>query len=394
MKIPYFLQKLFKQKERTGAIRGYYKTTKEWADNFPYPERGRFEQYVELHPKLPFNRTAPKTLEPRVNRRFAKCQLPRKETEVTFVAYMRNGRVCGALGDVITPENKFLWDVTTLTPKLQLGPEKHWLFQQNKIPSLRKIDGLVANLSGDWPDNYHHWLVEILPRLELIQLSGVNLNSIDTFLFNTLDRAYQQATLLSFGISADRIVTTTASTHYQCSELLVPSFIRGAGCGIGWIYQFLRRQFLEPLPAIEGQPTRIYICRSQASVRHVKNEDALIAFLAGYGFQAFHLETLDFFEQIRLFANAEVVVGPHGAGLTNLVFSKPHTKVVEFTMPDRIHYWALCDELGLDYYYINGFPELSEEFTDSSWQFNDDMRIDMNVLERTLNYAHVERSET
>ena len=43
----------------------------------------------------------------------------------------------------------------------------------------------------------------------------------------------------------------------------------------------------------------------------------------------FKLTKLSFFEKIYLFKNAEIIVGAHGAGFSNLIFCKPKTKVIE-----------------------------------------------------------------
>ena len=46
------------------------------------------------------------------------------------------------------------------------------------------------------------------------------------------------------------------------------------------------------------------------------------------------LSNLDFKDQISIFNNAEIIVGPHGAGFANLVFCKNNTKVIELK-PDN-----------------------------------------------------------
>jgi capsular polysaccharide biosynthesis protein len=48
-----------------------------------------------------------------------------------------------------------------------------------------------------------------------------------------------------------------------------------------------------------------------------------------HGFSTHMLEDLSFDEQITLFSQAEFVVAPHGAGLANLLFCQPGTKVLE-----------------------------------------------------------------
>jgi capsular polysaccharide biosynthesis protein len=56
-------------------------------------------------------------------------------------------------------------------------------------------------------------------------------------------------------------------------------------------------------------------------------------------------------EQARLFAQAEVIVAPHGGALTNLVFCQPLTKVVELFPPGYtpVCFWTITDAVGLSY---------------------------------------------
>ena len=62
------------------------------------------------------------------------------------------------------------------------------------------------------------------------------------------------------------------------------------------------------------------------------DEQQLEAFLSAAGFEVVHLEDTQWIEQIRLFQNARVIAGPHGAGLSNLVFARPGTIVIELTV--------------------------------------------------------------
>ena len=56
-------------------------------------------------------------------------------------------------------------------------------------------------------------------------------------------------------------------------------------------------------------------------------------------------------QQADLFARASVVAGPHGAGLSNLVYYAPGTKVIEFFGEHMAPcYWAISALAGLEYY--------------------------------------------
>ncbi len=62
------------------------------------------------------------------------------------------------------------------------------------------------------------------------------------------------------------------------------------------------------------------------------------------------LEDLKFFEQVNLFNRAKVVIGPHGGGMTNILFCKPGTSIIEFQLPGQgIMYRHIAHVLGLRY---------------------------------------------
>ena len=59
------------------------------------------------------------------------------------------------------------------------------------------------------------------------------------------------------------------------------------------------------------------------------NENEVKNFLINKGFKSIILGNLHFSDQIKIFNNAEIIVGLHGAGFANMCFCKPDTKIVE-----------------------------------------------------------------
>ncbi|MBD1921548.1 glycosyltransferase family 61 protein [Microcoleus sp. FACHB-831] len=54
----------------------------------------------------------------------------------------------------------------------------------------------------------------------------------------------------------------------------------------------------------------------------------MINFLKKFGFEQVTLESLSVSDQAALFSSAQVVIAPHGAGLSNVVFCNRGTKVI------------------------------------------------------------------
>ncbi len=93
---------------------------------------------------------------------------------------------------------------------------------------------------------------------------------------------------------------------------------------------------------------RIFIRRgpNAPNRRWFRNQAALEAWLGGRGFDFVDPEQLSLAEQAACFAQADVLVAPHGAGLTNLLFRREAPAVVvEMFNPNlmSLHYALIAD---------------------------------------------------
>jgi capsular polysaccharide biosynthesis protein len=101
---------------------------------------------------------------------------------------------------------------------------------------------------------------------------------------------------------------------------------------------------------------RIYVTRRNARIgRRILNEEELTQALTRRGFETIAPESLSIADQIEHFYDAQLVVGPHGAGLTNLLFAE-RAGLIELHPAASIfpHYYLLCLALGHEYRYLCG----------------------------------------
>ena len=84
---------------------------------------------------------------------------------------------------------------------------------------------------------------------------------------------------------------------------------------------------------------KIFIDRSESQFKHCQfqNNKEIITFLNSKGFTSYKIGQLDFFEQIYLFNNAKIIIGPHGAAFSNIIFCKPKTKIIELKSVNAAH---------------------------------------------------------
>ena len=269
--------------------------------------------------------------------------------------------ICNAIG-IISPDNYLLADVSREYPASLPGchrhdPKKHRIFDIEELAPVEKIDASVAVLSGLSGNVYFHWMVDILPRLNILRQSQIEFSKIDKFLINSIAQPFQRETLSLLGIDSSKIMESDLHPHIQAKKLIVPSF---AG-HLGWLQpaslKFLRQEFLKQIYLQNlTYPERIYISRGKARYRRVLNEEELINYLEKFGFESVALEERPVAEQIALFYHAKIIVAPHGSGLTNIIFCQKETKIIELTSPHYVrHYYPVISQLlGLQHYYLIG----------------------------------------
>ncbi len=113
---------------------------------------------------------------------------------------------------------------------------------------------------------------------------------------------------------------------------------------------------------VDSGPRLIFVTRSGKRGRNLANEKEIVSFLAGIGFEIVELDHLSLLDQIKLFSNADLICGIHGAGLTNILFCKTSVIVLEIFPADfiRVHYYWLSREFGFKYHVVTGQNLLSD----------------------------------
>jgi capsular polysaccharide biosynthesis protein len=139
--------------------------------------------------------------------------------------------------------------------------------------------------------------------------------------------------------------------------LVWPSPASQVGLPSSYAVEWLRSRFLRGREATSAPRRRIYLSRRLAHSRRVAHEDAVVAALSRYGFETADAERLTFEQQVDLFASAEALVAPHGAGMSNIVFGD-RLAVLEILQPRYLHlcYYALAGACGHSYWYLLAKP--------------------------------------
>jgi capsular polysaccharide biosynthesis protein len=355
-----------------GPVKGFAATVPEWLACGS--SAARRSEVREILPAFAGERQLPVTCDGAVPWTFhAYFGGMKIDDPAAWVLRIPGGRVVGN-GAVITPDDRLLGDVSR---EFIVGgdQQRHSVLKRARLPRLERLSGTAAVLAVV-DTNYWHWFFDLLPRILLLQADPSLWSRIDHFIVNPLRARYQHETLAMLGVPSEKVVETRGGgTHFKAGELLVPSVFTEVPAR--WACEQLRQRFTQFMPPQTGGRHHLFLSRADARTRRVLNEDAVFAELAPMGFEKIVMGGRSVADQRSLFSSADIIVAPHGAGLTNLLFCRPGTAVVEIFPPTYINpcYWVLSDHLGLRYHACWGegsippAPPLGHSADEWFWSF-------------------------
>lgn len=288
-----------------------------------------------------------------------------------FLSFFKNVRVVNENGAIISYDGKVFADFTFEFSK-SIGDYEVFRYYISK-PQLRKE--CLATITSTGNTGYFHWIFDSLPRIKLLE--GV-IGEIDYLIVPYNLKKFHLETLNLLGFPENRLLKIKDGMHLQCEKLFVPSMPGSTGDMPKWACEFLRESFL---PEGLAEPYRlIYISRGDALYREVINEKEVEDYLQTIGFKIFQMSELSFLEQVKIYAEARIVISPHGAGLSNTVFCR-NAKILEIFAPSYVNvcYWVLANQVGNEYYYHLGEDEPGN--SPPPWR---NFRVDMKIFKETL----------
>lgn len=243
-------------------------------------------------------------------------------------------------GDCYLPDNSWSgWELTpfnqTIYRQLRLGPQT-WL------------GGISLNLTSEFGGtNYGHFLLDAMPRLHLYLAAGNKIASVDHVIVPTRRYPTLARLLAAIGIPDSKIVTPEMGRHLKCEILWAPSFPGWRRNVPSWVVDFWRVSLGTPSP----MPARRLFLSRPGQRRSLSNRDEIEPQLLRRGFE---LITGD--APPSYFAEASVVVGEFGAGMADLVFCQPGTKVIQLTPPGHLlpHFYSIAAAGGMQFHAILG----------------------------------------
>ncbi len=247
----------------------------------------------------------------------------KKRWPEAFLAEIPRGKVWGRPPAVLGFDDCLLGDVSDEHGR---SPDRHTFFEKPHL-AWQKIPGRVV-VAGAAGTGYFHWMLGVLPRVHLALKAGVDSKSVDKWIINKDDTDYAKESFRILGIPWDKTWPVSRDLSIDVENLLVPSLGWYKGSLPGWVKEFLGETFSGSTQYVDcGR--RLYISREDAGSRRIVNEKEVMSLLQSFGFEKIILSGRPVTEQAMLFSSADAVIGPHGGGLTNIIFCHSGAKVLE-----------------------------------------------------------------
>ena len=221
-----------------------------------------------------------------------------------------------------------------------------------------------------WDSSYYHWITEYLPKLRLVEEYQEQTGHVPLLIIESDPSSYITESLAHAGFGSERWLRHDVVKRTSLNPLVLPmhrshffnhlqpsrSTYSPSRDDLHWLRERMLAATDHKVNGMDGG-RRIYVSRQEATQgRKIANFGDLAPELERRGFECHVLERYSFAEQVALFRDAEVVMGPIGAGLVNMVWAE-NTRIIElFPQNDLVnnaglvpHFYFLAQLMGFEY---------------------------------------------
>jgi hypothetical protein len=308
-----------------------------------------FMIYREVNPFLLMN-VDQSTFSTDVRERLKIWTDPKWSQDEYLLVFAGGGYIDPSVGWAVTRDNKLVY------PSLGFSHAPHvhkpllsemFLFRKKKL----KLTSIIS-LRDTGEENYFHFFNDIIAKLYFIRDAGFDLKEFTIVISRKLEekeyfRVIKEKSWLKGlryfvqgdeWIEFDKAVFCKPLTHTVRYFQETSRFLLAKTLGVG--------------------NRRVFITRDSKTLRFIENMEDLQPVLENYGFEIIDSAKLPFLEQVSLFSECRMLIGVHGAGLTNMIFRDgQQLSVLEIAHPFEyipFHYIMLSNQYHYQYHVILG----------------------------------------
>ena len=230
----------------------------------------------------------------------------------------------------------------------------YWLFKRRK--NIKKLSTTVVSFRDTGEENYFHFFNDVLPKLFLLKDHNLLAAEIPLVISAKLyQKPFFRYFLENTRINKFNWVTQSGEEYIEAENAIFCKPLTHT-----------KKYYLEALKLLPlkqeylHRQRRIFLTRSRSTLRYIENQAQVEELVIAYGFEIVDAAALTYQEQITLFAQTELLIAVHGAGLTNMMYRYGgQMKVLELFSPMPylpFHYIMLASMFNFQYNAFKGKP--------------------------------------
>ena len=246
--------------------------------------------------------------------------------------------------------------------------------------------------------NWYHWLIEILPSAAFAQRLNGALKDYPLLVPQECLTLQNFHDALTAAAGNRTIIPLQAGQFYRVGHLVVidppvhgpmnmrqglwptlSDYAQNATALRDYRQSVLNSLALPALPANR----RLFLARGNG--RRSYNQDEILDIAAEFDFEIVYPEKMSFREQVALYQQARMLIGPSGAAFANILFCEPGAQALTWILPQYRQfcvYSNLADVAGLDLTYLFVTPD--QAIASSFDAYNATYQVDPVAFRNTL----------
>lgn len=195
------------------------------------------------------------------------------------------------------------------------------------------LKGNTLCLAGQWSNEYYHFLVETLGRIQIAnELSDLKIYS--NIVLGEKSHPYVKEILNFFNLDECKIIFAEKEKIYKCENLYFTTDNTISGQVTRSFCQYIR----DKINIEKGSAGSEKIFVSRKNSRKILEAETLVyPILEKNGFRIVYPENFTFRKQVEIFKTARIILGLHGGGMANTIFANADVHEI-FSK----HYYNAC----------------------------------------------------
>ena len=229
---------------------------------------------------------------------------------------------------------------------------------------------------------FFHWVNDTLPKI-ILSKKFLNEN-YKLIIPKNLNRKFHKSFLKKY--KKNIINLNRKNTFYKINDAILIPEISPSGNPRPESLLDLRKEFKYLSSKTHVRNDKIYISRKHANRRSISNESELITFLKKENFKIYYFDKLTLKKQINLLSSSRLVVSIYGAALSNIIWMKKNSSILEFKPDNDIDtncFFSYTSILDLNYYYL-----ICKKTKMLGSTKNSDYYVDINELKKVINIIY------